>query len=183
MHCLATKTTSRRSIFVQCSKVKKWVFVTYNESVFERIFSLLRPMDQPCIAQHVSLHWIAAAVKAVAVITTNSSLHCITNPSNEHESRVLALWLVITGWTAVELHSTLCLQECVSDDIEYLPNLASLGVPDPMPIEERAWYYLLRYRKYNFYEPMIGEFPEPEHPPCIQFWVQCVHMNIWHSQH
>jgi len=56
----------------------------------------------------------------------------------------------------------------VSDEIAYLPNLADLGVHNLKPIEERAWYYLLRYRKYNFYGPMVGEMPEPEYPPYIQ---------------
>lgn len=60
-------------------------------------------------------------------------------------------------------------RECVSDDIAYLPDLASLGVHDLKPIEDRAWFYLLRYRKYNHYDPIPGELPEPEHPPYIQF--------------
>jgi len=65
--------------------------------------------------------------------------------------------------------SALCLQECVSDDIAYLPNLANLGVHDLKHLEERAWFYLMQNRKYNFYEPIVGEMPEPEHPPYIQF--------------
>jgi len=71
--------------------------------------------------------------------------------------------------TSLEFVILLCLQECVSDDIAYLPDLASLGVHDLMPIEERACFYLLRFRRYNYYEPVVGEFPEPEHPPYIQF--------------
>lgn len=60
-------------------------------------------------------------------------------------------------------------RECVSDEIAYLPNLADLEVHDIKHLEERAWFYLVQNRKYNFYDPMVGEMPEPEHPPYIQF--------------
>lgn len=57
----------------------------------------------------------------------------------------------------------------MSDEIAYLPNLADLGVHNVTPLEDRAWFYLRLFRRYNFYEPVVGEFAEPEPPPYIQF--------------
>lgn len=55
-------------------------------------------------------------------------------------------------------------REFVSDKITGNPGLADLGIT-PVNLEDRIHWELMPYRKYNYYEPKVGEFPDPDPPP------------------
>lgn len=59
------------------------------------------------------------------------------------------------------------LQEHVNDKTAYLPSLVDLGVK-LTNFEERVPFELKPYKKYGYYEDLLGEFAEPQPPQPIK---------------
>uniref|UniRef100_T1JE21 NADH dehydrogenase [ubiquinone] 1 alpha subcomplex subunit 9, mitochondrial n=1 Tax=Strigamia maritima TaxID=126957 RepID=T1JE21_STRMM len=58
-------------------------------------------------------------------------------------------------------------REHTTDEIDpFLPTLVDLGV-NPTLLEDQAPWELRPYRAYNYYQPELGEFPDPEPPKYV----------------